>query len=39
MPEMEKADRDVQLEKAVEVLMGNISKSGNKVDELPIEKR
>ncbi|MDD4856776.1 MAG: S41 family peptidase, partial [Candidatus Krumholzibacteria bacterium] len=38
-PEMEKIGRDVQLEKAVEVLMGSISKSPNKVDEMPIEKR
>jgi tricorn protease len=38
-PEMEKAGRDVQLEKAVEVLMEKIAANPNKFDELPIEKR
>jgi len=38
-PEMEKAGRDVQLEKAVEVMMDKIAKNPRKFDELPIEKR
>jgi tricorn protease len=38
-PDMEKAGRDVQLEKAVEYLMAKNPKSMNKVNELPIEKR
>lgn len=37
---MEKQGRDVQLEKAVEVLMDKVSKNPRKYDyELPVEKR
>ena len=36
---MEKAGRDVQLEKAVEFLMQKNPKSLNKVDDLPVQKR
>jgi tricorn protease len=38
-PDMEKAGRDVQLEKAVEFLMAKNPKSLNKVDGLPIPTR
>lgn len=38
-PDMEKAGRDIQLEKAVKYLMAKNPKSMNKVNELPIEKR